>query len=109
MPDSFQNLKITGIKTGSSPSLIVQKKTYYKNLFDKCSNDLSKTWKIIKSLTGKSRGKASDINRILFENRELINNSDIAECFNKYFSEIGSNLEAAMLACNVDTLRYLFQ
>ncbi|XP_065673886.1 uncharacterized protein LOC136090837 [Hydra vulgaris] len=69
------------------------KKNYYSNLINKFKNNSTRTWKIIKEITGKSKNHLSSLPQtIKFDNVNISEPNKIAYIFNKFFTEIGTNL-----------------
>ena len=65
------------------------KKSYYLKSFKACDGNSRKTWEI--EVTGRKSEKAI-INELEFEDKKLIDPTEIAEGFNKFFAEIGPKL-----------------
>ena len=75
------------------------KRKHYSDFFHSNSNNMKKTWKEINLLIGKKRNN-NNPDFFIFENRRLIKDFDIAEGFNKYFSEIGTSISESMTSHN---------
>ena len=74
-------------------SIIDKSRTYYFNrLFAQNSNNLSKTWELIKQLSHSGTNRNSSIEKIITNNIEYTSNFDIAEEFSKYFSKVADEL-----------------
>lgn len=83
------------------------KELYYENLFRVNSGDLSKTWKLIKNLSGGGFKNSNSIRKIVFNSQEYTNDQDIAEIFNSYFVRVGSELQATLPNCDIEPLSYI--
>ena len=72
-----------------------EKKNHYQDCLMKCANNLKKTWTIIKDVLNKN--KLSKINDTFRYNNQTTTDKDIiANKFNEYFVNIGSNLAASI-------------
>ena len=73
------------------------KKNYYSDLIDSYKYNIKKTWAIMKEIIGNKRvTNAPFPNFITVKNREIFDKKEIAETFNSYFVNIGSNLAASV-------------
>ena len=73
------------------------KKNYYTELITKYKNNIKKTWEIIKEVIGKTKLKNNLLpRRLIINGIESYNKQNIAESFNKYFSNIGQNLASTI-------------
>ena len=71
------------------------KKLYFQNKLKKCENDIKNTWKIMKSVTGKSRVQNDSFPKsLIIANEEITDEKSIAEKFNSFFVNIGTNLSS---------------
>ena len=58
-----------------------------------CQNDMTRTWQIMKEIAGKCKVNSNRFPKSINVNGKSIKkNNRIAEEFNKYFANIGSNL-----------------
>ena len=82
---NFANLK-TNFKTYKNIiSIIEAKKLYYKNTFNKLSNDLRKTWNTINETLNKNKNRKPPPDEFYLANDSIItDNNIIADAFNKY-------------------------
>ena len=81
-------------------------KEYYQKCLMKCSNNLKKTWSIIKDVLNKNR--SSKINETFkYNNQTTSDKNVIANKFNDYFVNIGSTLAAAIPQGGPNYKRYL--
>ena len=67
------------------------KKDYYATEFARYSNDLKKTWQLIKSLID-NKDHATRIEELVIGNHKITDDVEMAEKFNAYFSSIAKNL-----------------
>ena len=93
---NFANLK-TNVNTYKNiirRNIVEAKKLYYKNTFDKFSNDLRKTWNTInETLNGNKNRKTLPDEFYLTNDSIIADNNIIADKFNKYFVSIGGCVE----------------
>ena len=62
------------------------KQTYYQSILKGCQNDMTRTWQIIKEITGKSKVNCNRFPKSINVNGKSIKkNSPTAEQFNKFF------------------------
>lgn len=78
---------------------------YFKSKLSENEGDVRKTWGIINDLMGKD--SHSSVNSINFNGKILSNNKDIAEEFNKYFSNVANTLAQNIAPSPVPFTRYL--
>ena len=76
------------------------KKDFYTREFDKYKNDIRKTWDTLKLVINKTKPKTQFPNHFLINNRIVTETASIADEFNKYFTEIGSNLASTINTSN---------
>ena len=79
------------------------KKAYYKNLFLVHQKNMKKSWSIIRSIIA-ANSKTNSINKLLVNNIEYVNDSQIAELFNEYFFRIPLELEESLPQSHLDPL-----
>ena len=80
------------------------KGTYFNNQFDKCKNDIRKTWKIINSNT---RKKIKNSQVKICENENAIANEAVPNKFINYFSNIANKLVSEIPEVDVSVESYL--
>ena len=73
-------------------SIRMAKTHYYKYQFEKYKNDIRKTWSTIKHILNKNSKSTSFPSYFLLNDEKITNENEIAENFNKFFTEIGPNL-----------------
>ena len=60
---------------------------------NKYKGDIKETWRVIKEVMEKTKLRTNNLpNRIIVNDREIYDKTDIANNFNKYFVNIGPNL-----------------
>lgn len=79
------------------------KHDYFTNEIERKKNDSSNLWKVIKNFAGIKKTTNNHIEKIVTENgNELTSCENIAEEFNKYFSEAGEKLAAKLPSCKTE-------
>ena len=73
----------------------VSRASYYKSEFDKCKNDIKKTWAIINSTINPGK-KYSAIIKLYHNNETITDPTQIAETLNNHFVGIGLALKNAI-------------
>ena len=66
------------------------KEIYYKNSIHK-SNDPKDAWKTINSILGRNQSKPTTFN-LKVEDKDIEMPDEVTECFNDYFSGVGSKI-----------------
>ena len=85
----------------------LSEKKYYQSYFKDNYNNIRKTWDGIKSIINISNMKSMSPNSPNVNNKINTNPVDIANCFNDYFSNIGSKLAEKIFPSKYDHLHYL--
>ena len=78
------------------------KNDYYCQRFKFYQNDLKNTWKLISTLVKRKHKGQNGPVRIVRNNKEFTNQSDIAEQFNQHFINVGPNLAKAIHSIDGD-------
>ena len=85
----------------------LSQKNYYQSYFKDNYNNIRKTWDGIKSIINISNMKSMSPSSLNVNNKINTNPADIANCFNDYFSNIGSKLADKIFPSKYDHLHYL--
>ena len=85
----------------------LSKKNHYQSYFNDNLNNVKKTWDGIKSLISISNNKSMSPSSLNINNKLNNDPVDIANCFNDYFSTIGSKLAKNIFPSKIDHLHYL--
>ena len=85
----------------------LSQKKYYQSYFNDNYNNIRKTWDGIKSIINISNMKSMSLSSLNVNNKINTNPVDIANCFNDYFSNIGSKLADKIFPSKYDHLHYL--
>ena len=85
----------------------LSEKKYYQSYFKDNYNNIRKTWDGIKSIINISNMKSMSPSSLNVNNKINTNPVDIANCFNDYFSNIGSKLAEKIFPSKYDHLHYL--
>ena len=75
------------------------KKDYYKNYFHNNLNDMKKTWTGINELVNIRSKNRVTISQINYKGKTLNDNTDMANAFNDFFTNVGPNLDAEIPIC----------
>lgn len=95
------------LETLLTPRLHVRaKREYFTAKFDKTQGDVKDTWRVINQLLGKSRGPTS-VKELFVNDVSISDSSEIADEFNRYFSEVGLNLAGGIRPAEEDPEKYL--
>ena len=68
------------------------KRLYFTNNLEPHKHDIKKTWKLINDLNSRHRRTSSYIKEIKIDDQIVNSPNQMAETFNTYFSNVGSNL-----------------
>ncbi|CAH2084369.1 unnamed protein product [Euphydryas editha] len=68
------------------------KSTYYLKLFEACNKKPAKMWTLINSLSHNKIKANTGPTKLVINNEEITEEHKICECFNEFFSNIGSSL-----------------
>ena len=79
------------------------KKDYYAREFIKYKGDIRKTWDTLKDISNKKKGKSTFPAHFLSENEQVSGAQNIANKFNEYFTNIGSDLARSINTANKAT------
>jgi len=71
------------------------KRNYYSTCFERSRNDCKQTWRIIKQLINANVSKSS-IKSIVFNDRVVVHDGEIADIFNQHFASVAQNINDAI-------------
>jgi len=83
------------------------KANYYSNTLNENINNTKETWKILNSAINRNKTKSKLPDFIHNNNNKITDEQDIANIFNKYFSNIGQNTSQTIQAPNSNYKDYL--
>ena len=83
------------------------KKLFYRNKLEKCKNNIKTTQKTMKEIIGKSKAFHQNLPNNLRINKSITDKKNIADKFNEFFINIGSNLAAIIPPSNMNFDSYL--
>ena len=70
-------------------------RTYYSELFARCKKDIKNTWKVVNEVICNTKNKRKDLSeKFVINNTTVVEKQEIAEHFNKYFTNICLNLSS---------------
>ena len=107
---NYQILK-TNLRTYSSilkKIIRKAKQIHYSKTFLTCKNDIKKTWNAVNSILNKSTNRKSTLEYIALEG-EKIYNTEIANQFNIFFTEIGPKLADKIKIVDNITFRHFLR
>jgi hypothetical protein len=81
----------------------IARNSYYKTSFENSRNNLKKTWNTIGNILGQGR-RSTCIKRLIIDDREITDFDTMAEEFNTFFANIGSNLDSEIPPSNTSPL-----
>ena len=87
--------------------ILLSKNSYYPNYFQNNSNNIKNIWQGIKQLITLSNKKFLIPTTVEINSQKITNTIDIANAFNTYFANIGSNLAASTPSLAVSYTKYL--
>lgn len=85
---------------------IKAEQTYFTNKFIKCSNDMKKTWQVIRTIV-KNGTKDTTINEIVINGNTLNDPTEISEKFNSYFTDMAKTLSEKIPPSNKHFKEYM--
>ena len=71
-----------------------RKRMYYRQCFEKFKNDMKQTWTIIKTVMNKKNNTSPFPEFFIVDNLKITDSNEIAEHFNRFFTNIGPELAA---------------
>lgn len=77
-----------------------EKKDFYFNSFNKCNKKPKKMWKLINTLAKNKFVNDGSPSKIIINDKEIINKTDICDKFNEYFATIGTDLADKLITSN---------
>ena len=81
--------------------------SYYKNKYNSCKGDSSKTWKITNNILGHGKHEKTKSFSILHNSTMVTNDSEISDIFNDYFINVSNNLSMGIAVSNTNPLSYM--
>ena len=103
-PENVQKLKLY---RNIYDSLIRKsKKMYFEKTFLENKKNPKKLWWLIKNTTTGTNNQ-NKIKEILIDNKTITDSGEMAETFNNYFTNIGTNISSAVPETNVNPLDYI--
>ena len=80
--------------------LRLEQKNYYMKKLEDCKTNTRETWKILNNIIGKRKSETKYSNGFrVGENRVVLESKEIANHFNKFFVDIGTNLSNLIEPC----------
>ena len=106
-PTPANKLLYSNFKTRLSQVLKRAERDSYQKALDSCRSNLRKSWSIIKDIINRNSKKTTKLPKILINGHLSDNPLEIANIFNKYFTNIGSVLDKRIPKSNIDPVSYI--
>ena len=87
--------------------ILISKKSFYNNYFNTNKDNIKETWKGIKQLITLKKTAYSTPTTLKIGNTKITDTKSIANEFNKYFANVGSNLANAIPVVNTSFEEFL--
>ena len=86
----------------------ISQKQYYNDLLDKYHSNITMSWKIINNILNRQTKGSTNINAKFYKNgNQIVDESDIANEFNKYFVNVGNNLASKITNTTQSPFMYM--
>ena len=82
------------------------KRKYYNQAFNEVKHDAKKTWELISKFT-KTKKENNNIKELIENGVRLKQNKEIAECFNRFYSKVGTTQAATIPHTETSPLDFL--
>ena len=86
-------------KTKLTKLLRLEKKNYYRKKLEDCKTNTRETWKILNNIIGKRKSETKYSNEFCVGENRVLESKEIANHFNKFFVDIGTNLSSFIEPC----------
>ena len=85
------------------------KREYYRTFFEENLNDMKQTWKGIKEIININNKTQTQISQLVYQGKPLNDNKDMANAFNEFFTNVGTDLDKEIPKANIkkDSTTYL--
>jgi hypothetical protein len=85
-------IKYKRYKNTLTKTLKIAEKMYYSDRFTEIAGDMKRTWNLIRNIISPNNVKSCNITEIKDQDKIINDPNEIANKFNEYFTNIGSNL-----------------
>ena len=92
-PSSENKTKYTRMKKFCEKHIRIAKRKFYNSYFERYSTDSKKQWQMIDQLLNRNKKAKTKIGKITYNGNTISGNSNIAEAFNDYFTNIAQKLK----------------
>lgn len=107
-PNTYNKLMYNKYKNILNKVIISAKKMHYQELINENKNNPKKTWEILNEVTGRDKSKKSTpLKMATIEGRLTVDSNEISNGINKYFANVGSELESKIPPSIIDPCSYL--
>ena len=104
-PSIYNQARYRAYRNQLTSTLRQAEKIHFENLFEKYKSNIKKSWGLLKHIIGRNK---SSLNKQFLINDQLTSDrKTIAESFNKFFVNIGPNLNREIQTSGVDPLHYM--
>ena len=87
-------------------TIAAAKKQYFTNKFENCKSDIRATWRSVNHILKPNRNK-KQFPTLNVDGQKISGEANVAECFNNYFSKVGSKLDSEVPVNNIDPLSFV--
>ena len=94
------------MKNIASEKINEAKQSYYESLFDMHERDAKKSWKTIRNLMDVDNTNTS-VKELIVDGISLVDNQNIADAFNSFFTEVGIKLDSQLPCTNISPLSWM--
>ena len=84
-----------------------EKRNYFTNKFNMCSDNIKETWRNINKILSKPKKKSNKVTLRDSDGKLVDSNADISNMFCNYFSSVANNLDSQIPHTNKNPLDYL--
>ena len=99
--------KFLKYKNLTADALRKAKTEYYKNEFEEAKSNPNEKWMFINRILNRNKNSREATSCLEMDGQKMSSPKEISECFNNFFSNIGSGLADKLPATNTDPLSYL--
>ena len=83
------------------------KESYHKSLFEQNINDMKKMWKNIKEIVNVNKKCQTSVKSLVVNNRLIADNNEIANEFNRFYTEVGTKIDSKIPRVSTSFQHYL--
>ena len=91
----------------ATESIKIAKREFYQAKFETTSSDPNKKWEFVNTVLNRKNCQDDAPNCLKIDDQKITEKNEIAEKFNEFFTNVGSNLAAQLPVSNIDPLNYI--